>query len=91
MEYLLPCVQTFRSLESTLSTSPQSMEQVDRGMEVHQLYNFIQNTRKEHNSCKDFQVVLLVNNTPANTGEVRDVSLILGLGRTPGGGQGNLL
>ena len=48
MEYLLPCVQNFRSLKSALSTSPKSTEQVDRGMEVHQLYNFTQNTGKEH-------------------------------------------
>ena len=37
------------------------------------------------------QVVLLVKNPPANAGDVRDVGLIPGLGRSPGGGNGNPL
>ena len=36
------------------------------------------------------QVVLVVKNAPANAGDVRDVGLIPGLGRSPGGGHGNL-
>ena len=35
------------------------------------------------------QVVLAVNNLPANAGDVRDVGLIPGSGRSPGGGHGN--
>ena len=35
------------------------------------------------------QVVLVVKNAPANTGEARDKGSILGLGRSPGGGHGN--
>ena len=31
----------------------------------------------------------MVKNLPANAGHIRDVSLILGLGRSPGGGHGN--
>ena len=38
-----------------------------------------------------FQVVLVVKNSPANAGDVRDVGLIPGSGRSSGGGQGNLL
>ena len=38
-----------------------------------------------------FQVVLVVKNPPANGGDIRDVGLIPGLGRCPGGGHGNLL
>ena len=38
-----------------------------------------------------FQVVLVVKNLPANTGDIREVGLISGLGRSPGGGQGNPL
>ena len=34
------------------------------------------------------QVVLVVKNLPANAGDTRDVGLILGLGRSPGGGHG---
>ena len=37
------------------------------------------------------QVVLAVNNLPANAGDVRDVGLIPGSGRSPGGGYGNPL
>ena len=34
---------------------------------------------------------LVVKNLPANTGDVRDVGLILGSGSTPGGGNDNPL
>ena len=33
----------------------------------------------------------MVNNLPANKGDIRDVSLIPGLGRSPGEGHGNPL
>ena len=36
-----------------------------------------------------FQVALVVKNLPASAGDRRDASLILGLGRSPGGGNGN--
>jgi len=38
-----------------------------------------------------FQVVLVVKNSPANVGDLRDVGSISGLERSPGGGHGNLL
>ena len=37
------------------------------------------------------QVAPVVKNLPANAGEERDVALIPGLGRSPGGGYGNPL
>ena len=37
------------------------------------------------------QVVLVVENLPANAGGIRDLSLIPGLGRSPGGGNGSPL
>ena len=37
------------------------------------------------------QVVLVVKNPPANAGDVRDLGLIPGSGRSPGGGHGNPL
>ena len=37
------------------------------------------------------QVALVVKNLPANAGDIRDSGLILGLGRSPGGGHGNPL
>ena len=33
----------------------------------------------------------MVKNLPVNAGDVRDVGSIPGLGRSPGGGRGNLL
>ena len=37
------------------------------------------------------QVALVVENLPANAGDIRDTSLIPGSGRFPGGGHGNPL
>ena len=37
------------------------------------------------------QVVLPVKNPPANAGDTRDADLMPGLGRSPGGGNGNPL
>ena len=37
------------------------------------------------------QVALVVKNPSANAGDVRDLGLIPGSGRSPGGGHGNLL
>ena len=37
------------------------------------------------------QVVLGVKNPPAKAGDTRDLGLIPGLGRSPGGGHGNSL
>ena len=36
-------------------------------------------------------MVLMVKNLPVNAGDVREVSLIPGLGKSPGGGYSNLL
>ena len=36
-------------------------------------------------------MVLVVKNPLANAGDIRDVGLIPGLGRPPGGGYGNLV
>jgi len=36
-------------------------------------------------------MVLVVKNPPANAGDIRDVSSVLGLGRFPGEGNGNPL
>ena len=37
------------------------------------------------------QVTLVVKNLPVNSGEARDTGLTPGLGRSSGGGHGNLL
>ena len=36
-------------------------------------------------------MVLVAKNSPANTGDIRDLNLIPGLGRSLGGGHGNSL
>ena len=38
-----------------------------------------------------YMVALVVKKLPANSGDIRDVGSIPGLGRFPGGGHGNLL
>ena len=42
-------------------------------------------------SCGLSHVALMVKNPPANAGDVRDMGSIPGLGRSPGGGNGNPL
>ena len=42
-------------------------------------------------SLQASQVSLVVKNPPANAGDIRDVSLIPGSGRSPGGGHNNPL
>ena len=37
------------------------------------------------------QMVLMVKNLPASAGDLRDVGLIPGSGRSPGGGRGHIL
>ena len=37
------------------------------------------------------QVALVVKNPSANAGDIRNAGLIPGLGRSPGGGHGNML
>ena len=39
----------------------------------------------------DFQMALVVKNLPANAGDIRDLSLNSGSGRSPGRGHGNPL
>ena len=48
-------------------------------------------TKKQtcENSMRASQVVLVVENTPANAGDARGVGLIPGSGRPPGGGHSN--
>ena len=48
-------------------------------------------TEQQHLYKRASQVVLVVRNSPANAGDMRDSGLIPGLGRSPGGGQGNPL
>ena len=48
-------------------------------------------TFKFQHQVTGLQVVLVVKNLPANVGDIRDVSLIPGSGRSPGGGHGNPL
>ena len=48
-------------------------------------------TGRLNNDKSVSQVVLVVKNPPAQTGDIRDVGLIPGLGRSPGGGNGHPL
>ena len=44
-----------------------------------------------YNLIRVSQVALVVKNQPVNAGDVRDVGLISGSARSPGGGHGNPL
>ena len=44
-----------------------------------------------YTSCLGFPGCAVVKNPPANAGDARDAGSILGLGRSPGGGNGNPL
>ena len=44
-----------------------------------------------YGTCGASQGVLVVENWPANAGDTGDLGLLPGLGRPPGGGQGNPL
>ena len=44
-----------------------------------------------YKSIMGFPVALVIKDPPASAGDVRDVSLILGSGRSPGEGNGNPL
>ena len=58
---------------------------------MHKVHPHFTNLRCAMLSQGAFQVVLVVKNLPANAGDVRDVGLIPGSGRSPGGGHGNPL
>ena len=47
--------------------------------------------RSKHEEVRTSQVVLVVKNPPANAGDIRDVGLIPGSGRSPRGGHSNPL
>ena len=53
--------------------------------------SFRQNNKCTPKDVQVSQVMLEVKNPPANAGDERDMGLILGLGRSPGGGNGNPL
>ena len=55
---------------------------------VHPLCCMFCGFEQMYNDMCAFQVVLVVNNPSANAGDVRDVGLIPGLGRSPGGRHG---
>ena len=54
-------------------------------------YRSISSTFKDKSLKWASQVVLVLKNLPASAGDIRDVGLIPGSGRSPGGGNGNPL
>ena len=55
----------------------------------HELYIYIYT--HTHTYIWLSQVALVISNTPANAGDLRDAGSILGSGGSPGGGHGNPL
>ena len=58
---------------------------------VFSVYTFSSGIVGSYSSSRASQMVLVVKNLSANAGGVRDVGLIPGSGRFPGGGHGNPL
>ena len=54
---------------------------------LHPLHSNLNMNSSNHTGAS--QVALVVNNPPANAGDIRDASVIPGFGRSPGGGHGN--
>ena len=62
------------------------------GKSHHKIVKYLSsNQHKLINFLKKKEVALVVQNLPVSAGDIRDVSLIPGLGRSPGGGRGNPL
>ena len=55
------------------------------------LYNLYDDLSINIFKIRTFQVALVVKKPPANAGDIRDLVLIPGWGRSPGGGHGNPL
>ena len=51
--------------------------------------SILKGTSPQYYMRRTSQVALVVKNLPANAGDVRDLGLIPGLGRSPGVGNGN--
>ena len=56
---------------------------------MHKTSGGINNKKKGHVGWWSSQVALVVKNPSANAADLRDTGLIPGLGRSPGGGEGN--
>ena len=54
-------------------------------------YPVINHTHTHTHVYRASQVALVVKNSPANAGDIRDTGFIPGLGRSSGGGKGNPL
>ena len=54
-----------------------------------EIYIYMYTHTHTHTYTQASQVLLVVKNPPANAGDIRDVDLITGSERSPGGGHGN--
>ena len=70
----------------TLIRNKSLVNAINKAFLVHSIFQF-----DIFSIYQIYQVVQVVKNLPANAGAVRDVSLIPGLGRSPGEGNDNPL
>ena len=70
----------------TLIRNKSLVNAINKAFLVHSIFQF-----DIFSIYQIYQVVQVVKNLPANAGAVRDASLILGLGRSPGEWNGNPL
>ena len=83
MKYLLDPISIDLPQESPLSSFPSSL------LYIFNLSFLLASSYEYQDMFKTSQVALVVKNLPANAGDIRDVGLIPGLGRSLGGGHGN--
>ena len=69
--------------DSPLSSFPSSL------LYIFNLSFLLTSSYEYQDMFKPSQVALVVKNPPANAGDIRDMGLIPGLGRSLGGGHGN--
>ena len=71
---------------------PQNFTLLKRKKVMPEKYNKVK-CNKKRSACNTgaSQVALVVENPPANAGDIRDLGLITGLGRSPGEGHSNPL
>ena len=79
------------SLEKEMATHSSALAQKIPWTEEPDVHGVAQRRTRLSDFTFTFKVALAVKNTPTNAGDIRDIGLIHGLGRFPGGGHGNLL